>query len=431
MRSDSVWEVARSLPKGKGRSDSFRAVIELYDFKKSRFDRDAVRHRRLGKFGNRVASAEAQAIAGRVFNALAQYVFGKRGRPRFKGVNRPLKSLEGKSNVTGIRWMPGSKSVIWNGLRLVPILPKRDSYLEACLQLETAYCRICWRLVNGNRRWYLQLVQKGVPPQKRVIRDGVVGLDYGPSQIAVVSEKAVGLENFAGGVVSPWEEVRRLQRGQDRSRRVSNPVNFDEKGRAIKGKQDWVESGVYLRRKAKIASLFSDMVGRRKAEHGNLVNRILACGTTVKTEEVSHLGFQKMFGRSVGARGPGMFMDKLSRKAERAGGKVEFLDTWALKLSQYNHVSGAFEKKPLSQRFHPLGNGLCVQRDVYSAFLALCVEGGTHNPSHIEKMWATADPLLRGAGLLVNQPAKGKPCFSTVALPPSERVALEARSIEG
>ena len=64
-----------------------------------------------------------------------------------------------------------------------------------------------------------------------------------------------------------------------------------------------------------------------------------------------------------------MFIERLSRKAESAGGKLVELNTRRLGMSQYDHVSGTYAKKPLSQRWHRLGgDDVIVQRDCYSAF---------------------------------------------------------------
>ena len=63
-------------------------------------------------------------------------------------------------------------------------------------------------------------------------------------------------------------------------------------------------------------------------------------------------------------------MSLLTRKAEKAGGKLIELATWRLRMSQYDHVSQACTKKPLAQRWHPLNGGpVLVQRDLYSAGL--------------------------------------------------------------
>lgn len=58
----------------------------------------------------------------------------------------------------------------------------------------------------------------------------------------------------------------------------------------------------------------------------------------------------------------------MKRKAEAVGGVYAEVDTKEFKASQYNHVTDAYEKIPLSQREKEIGKRK-VQRDLYSAFL--------------------------------------------------------------
>ena len=63
----------------------------------------------------------------------------------------------------------------------------------------------------------------------------------------------------------------------------------------------------------------------------------------------------------------------LTRKAEKAGGGFSDINTWTAKLSQFAHCCGSYRKKKLSERVHECC-GIRVQRDLYSAFLALCYD---------------------------------------------------------
>lgn len=100
------------------------------------------------------------------------------------------------------------------------------------------------------------------------------------------------------------------------------------------------------------------------------------------------------------------------------------LDTWRLRMSQCDHVSGTCTQKSLSQRWHPLGGSdALVQRDCYSAGLAQNVLADEHNPLQLEASWVTAEPLLRRAGVLRVKPTSVcYPVAPTVEIP-SESVA--------
>ena len=114
-----------------------------------------------------------------------------------------------------------------------------------------------------------------------------------------------------------------------------------------------------------------------------------------------------------------MFVELLKRKAESAGGKVVEVNTRVLRMSQYDHVTGQYTKKPLSQRWHDLGgSGLLVQRDCYSAFLAKNTLDHQHKSPLLREEWAAAQPLLRREGLCVEKSESGTRLrVPTVAIP--------------
>ena len=67
-----------------------------------------------------------------------------------------------------------------------------------------------------------------------------------------------------------------------------------------------------------------------------------------------------------------MFLEILDKKLKHiANTELHKVDTQKFKASQYNHITGTYEKKTLKDRWAKLGNGEKVQRDLYSAFLLM------------------------------------------------------------
>lgn len=436
MRESRAWQAGRKIVKGAKRTAAFKECQARFGFSEYALHALAAKHKNAAGFANRMSANELQKLATRVWKAVEAYAFGKRGRPRFKGAHRPLHSLEGKSNKQGIRWIAETGCVVWNGIYMPARLPTtaQDPYAVEALKAKTKYVRLVWRMEKGRRRWFAQLVQEGKAPQKYEFQASgqVIGLDIGPSTIALVADDAVALEKFAPGVEEPAVKKRRLQRALDRSRRANNPGNYNADGTCKKGARKWHKSQRYQRLAAELAEQERRLAATRKKEHGTLANKVLGLGDVIQTEKLSYKAFQRNFGRSVKNRAPGAFIQLLSRKAESAGGKVVELDTWRLRMSQYDHASGSYAKKPLSQRWHPLGaRNEMAQRDCYSAFLAKCVVEGEHNPRWLELSWPTAEPLLRRAGLLLEKPTSGRyPVAPTVAIP-SESVARRRVLVRG
>lgn len=163
------------------------------------------------------------------------------------------------------------------------------------------------------------------------------------------------------------------------------------------GPKVWNTSANYQHLKVEHAEAHRRLAETRNRLHGNLANRVLTIGKTVRLEKLSYKSLQKQYGKSVSFRAPGMFLEKLIRKAESAGGEVIEFPAQRHRLSQACHC-GSMTKKPLSQRWHecPCGVGP-VQRDLYSAFLARHVNDKTLDMRQVTVAWPGAQPLLERA----------------------------------
>lgn len=352
-----------------------------------------------------------------------------RGRPRFKAKGR-FRSLEGKSNTAGIRfrdgYTPTTNTLVWGyiewrGLKLQTLFDHKDKHgVEAHgLSCETKYVRLVRKLIRGKIRWYAQLLQKGNPKQKeknRIVQD-TVGLDIGPSTIAAVGEDGTFLTPFCAELEPIERKVRLLQRALDSSRRATNPENYNQDGTVNKGAKKWNLSKRYIRLRVRLAEEQRRLAQNRKTLHGKLANCILAMGYNINTEQLSYKEFQMNWGKSVGFRAPGMFVEKLRRKAESAGGGVYEFPASAARLSQICHGCDTIKKKPLSQRWHKCSCGIGpVQRDLYTAYLARHVRGNSLDTRQAKLAWPGAEPLLRRAVSRLNQTTSGRLRFASFGL---------------
>jgi len=397
IRQSRDYQKARSLNK----ADSQRLVL----FKKARTDFEfsdyaiqayatRIRHSWIGEH---IDSHTAQKLATRAYNAAEKVLFKKAKKVRFKGRNQ-MDSLEGKSNAAGIRW--GTDAMEWSGLKLSAIINDYDPLIIHGLASRVKYCRLVRRKRNGRNLFYAQLVCVGIPFQKpnNRIGSGDVGLDIGPSTIAVVSEESASLRQFAAEVELLDLQLRKLQRKLARSRRANNPENYNSNGTFKKGRLNWNNSNNYIKTRDSKANLERKLAGQRKSLHGKMVNEILREGNVIKLEKLSYKAFQKLFGKSVGRRAPGMFVSHLKRKAENANAKVVEFPTYSTKLSQTCHC-GRVKKKKLERRVHQCECGVLAQRDLYSAFLAKYIDPDNHvlQVNQASDAWYSEESRLRAA----------------------------------
>lgn len=418
MKESKAWQAARKLKNKEARNAAFHGLALEYGFTGPALSAYTTKVRHDAHWEDRIGGPEAQKVCAQAFRAAQKYGFGKQGRPRFKGQRRGLHSMEGKSNVAGIVFNAGTGCVTWMKLVLPVRYPPdgKGGYLEAAARCRAKYCRILWRIIDGARRWYLQVVREGESPLNgtRATRPGsTVGLDVGPSHIAIVSATRADYVPLCPEVVQPWREIRRLQNKLDRSRRATNPHLYNPDGTPRKGARQTVFSANYREIAAELAELQRRLRATRDRSHRQLANAIIREGNRPRAEKLSYKAFQKRFGRSTQVRGVGKFMSILRSKAESAGGGMLDLNTRALRLSQYDHPTGTYTKKPLNQRWHALGDGSGkVQRDVYSAFLGLCANAKGDQlcqPAPLRRKWKAAEPLLRSSGWYKPEPQEAGP----------------------
>jgi|SRR5271157_2188547 len=412
LRGTEAYQAARRMPKGaknspaaQARRAAFCAANEQAGFREYDLHAYATQFSHAW-LGEHLDSNTVQKAATRAFLAVQQYAIGKRGKPRFRGRGW-FDSVEGKTNASGILWR--ENAVRWLGLELPAIINPEDEVLAHGLSSEVKFVRLVRRKLNGRVRFYAQLICAGQPYRKdrHPLGQGVVGLDIGPSTIAMVSASEASLERFCDELQNRQKEIRRMQRKLDRQRRANNPDNYNANGTVKPGRLEWHYSRRYVRTRAHLAELHRKQAAHRKSLHGSMVNRILAQGDVIKWEKLSYCAFQRKYGRSVNFRAPGTFVNQLRRKAGNAGAEVDEFPTATTCLSQIC-VCGAKEKKPLSQRWHVCACGVGpVQRDLFSAWLARYVKDERLDAGQAQAAWPGEDERLRAASRMI-QPAMGQ-----------------------
>ncbi|HHY71938.1 MAG TPA: hypothetical protein GX497_01655 [Bacillus bacterium] len=398
VQADKEYRTLLHESKSKERDKKLAAIRLNYGFSEygiHHFVKE-VQH----KFEEHIGSFEAQKLATRAFQTVEKLHFGKSKRVHFKNVNDDI-SIENKSNKTGLRYIEGH--IMWGdkptkktpkpkNWLCMPISPKADDeYAHVALLDKTKYVRILKREVRGKIRYFVQLIQEGYPPKKRnrkIANDETkrIGLDIGTSTIAISGETIVELRELAPECNNDEKEIRRIQRKMDRSKRTTNPNNFNENGTIKKGRLTWKYSTKYQKLRQKRKELYRKVGVERKMSHEKLANDILALGSDIRVETMRFQSLQKRakhttrnhtngkinrkkrFGKSIANRAPAMLLTIIDRKLGYQGQSIKKIDTFAIKASQFNHLTGEYTKKQLSERWNDVGE-FRIQRDLYSAFL--------------------------------------------------------------
>ena len=307
-----------------------------------------------------------------------------------------MNSIEGKKPIANIIFKDGKVSV-GQGKKKQFIgvqFPKHNTierqYLDEAFQPDKiAYCRIKRKMFRGGWHYYLELVMKGVPPKKHKTADnGRAGIDNGTSTVAVVTEDMVLLENLDQGVKPVADKIAVLLQQMDRSRRMTNPQNYNENGMVKKGTKKWVYSRRYRWLRRCLKTLYRKREEGLKQHHEMLANMVLEHACMIYTESADTNALKKRskktkkkpdgkftkkkrFGKSINTYAPAQFIDILDRKLGYQGFQMRKIRTKTFKASQYDHIKQTYQKKELKDRSFLLGDHIRIQRDLYSAFLLM------------------------------------------------------------
>ncbi|MBM7654487.1 transposase [Neobacillus cucumis] len=378
MRGDEEYQFWMREEKSEERSSALRKIRDKFDVSQKgaeRIVKEMGKHFKQKKPKNpkhkqkvHLDSHVVQKIALQVWKSISDYLFNKGKKVHFKKYGK-FDSVEGKNNRAGLTYENGI--LHWNGLKMNVHIPLKDTYIQKALHDEIAYCRLVRKTIKGKTKYYLQLILKGIPPQKQEPFDGEVGIDIGISTVAAVSNKEVIIEEFCESLDMLEKEKRLILRKMDRSRRATNPNKYHENGTIKKGNRDkWLRSKRYWKLFINLKEICRKIAAVRKIMHNKLANTILKMGNKVFCEKMNYKGLQKTnFGKRIGYKAPSMFLRIVHTKLSYQGKEIEYINTWTVKASQYCHVLDDYQKKKLSQRFHVLPDGTKIQRDCYSAWL--------------------------------------------------------------
>ena len=442
VKQSKLSTKAKKIPKGnKQRNELFQAAKDKYSFNEYSLHEYAVELRH--KIVNKLDVHTVQKLATRAFKAVEKILYGTAKNVRFRGYNQ-LNSVESKSNVAGIRWR--DNHVEWNGLCLKALIYPKDKVVAHGLKHRVKYCRILRKIIRNKNYFYIQLLLEGKPfiKEKNKLGEGIVCFDIGPSTIATVAKNKnnkfhAKLAEFCSELKPKEKEIRILQRSIDRQRRKANPNNYFPNKKIKKGKHKWTKSQRQLKNEEQLKNVHRTIVEHRKSLHGKMINETLRLGNVFKTEKFSKKWLQKLYGRSIGKRSPGMYVSRTKRKAESAGGLFLEFPTQPTKLSQVCICSRQHKKK-LSQRVHACECGVVAQRDLLSAYLGIFVEKVVEGKSEkyilqaaeAKKFWPSADTLLQAAWREAVQSASRGHCPSSFGKPiayPSQSGSLVKEEI--
>lgn len=348
-----------------------------------------------------IQASMTQWLADNVYTSLEKVLYGNGNHFNFKKFG-DCNYIRTKFNSTGFIYKPELQSVIYKGRVYKLIVRDKDYYAKEMLSIkDIAYTALVRESYKHGYRYFFQITFKNTPYPKKQIGKGIVGIDIGTSTIAVVGDNNIIFEPLLPDIDKYNKQIIQKQKELERSRRVTNPDNYNEDGTIKKSntKLTWVRSNHYNKTLFELKNLYRKRQGYKKTYIGNLTNRILEMGNTFVKEDMDFKALQKRskttdksdktidvvkkdgsvkqvkknkkkkrFGKSLNNHSPATVILKLEQKLNNRLSNSVTVNKTNYKASQYNHIKDEYIKTDLNERIKQIGD-IPVQRDLYSAFL--------------------------------------------------------------
>ena len=412
----------------KGDKTKLKEIRELYGLTKYDFEKYLAKGQ--NQYLDNIGSPIRAKIAERVWKAVEAFFFKKGKEIQFRKLVM-FKSVEAKSNESEILYRNGE--ILWKGLKMKAIIKSKDIYAyDAIKNHRIKYCRIKRIWKRGKWCYYVQLALEGIPKYKINLNPNdnrKVGIDMGTSSIAVVSKNKLIHQELGENVLNIEKTIKRLNRQIDRQRRANNPNSYNDDGTVKRDTKTFKKKWVKSKRMQKVESKRRELYGKRsrklKQSHEMLANKILTkCGTNIVFETMNYQGLakksketeisektgkfkrKKRFGKSVSNHAPSKLESILKIKLSYIDKEPLKLKNKDIKASQYNHLTGEYQKAELKDRWKKLDKDIIVQRDLYSAFIQMhCIDESTID---VEECIKDFDDFKKKHDELINKLKKQK-----------------------
>lgn len=269
----------------------------------------------------------------------------------------------------------------------IPFVVNRNSEYELfAISQDIRNIAIVRKVIRGVNKYYVQFTVEGVPYNKgRHLGTGTVGIDPGPSKMAIVADNVVEINKLAPNIEEDEKVTARLKRKLDRSRRATNPHMYNEDGTNKKGERQTVFSKSYDKTRKQLAEAQRKLTVKRKIAHNELANKILEYGDTFKVETNSFKSMQarakttsmtkagkirskKRYGKSIKNRAPSEFLQILKNKLLQYSSGKYYEVPASYACTQFDFTDESFTEHKVSERSITTSDGIQHNRDTLAAF---------------------------------------------------------------
>ena len=237
---------------------------------------------------------ECQKLASRAFHATENVRFRKTMKVDFKNPKKDLIAIENKSNDTGIRYNYKSNCIKYKNYLFHIVIKKNDEYAQQALLDKVKFVRLVPRNIRGKRRWYAQLVFEGTPSQKNKNTSHIsdkVCVSFKGDTVVINTEQDTKIIEIETECKKEEQNLRRIQRKMERSKKSMNPNNYNDDGSVKKKTKKWNYSNNYKKLEIQKNESYRKLTAKRKMAHEKLAIEIINKGSNIYIEK---LGYEEL-----------------------------------------------------------------------------------------------------------------------------------------
>lgn len=236
---------------------------------------------------------------------------------------------------------------------------------------------------------------------KHPLGNGTAGLGIGLDCVWLCTNDTVKTYSLIPpDILNIEKEIKNINKAMDRSKRATNPNNYDIDGKqkkyyervnpnhpekTIKSKLRWKYSNHYNKLSQRKAYLEGVNARKRTLYAENLANEVLNYFDSVNIQKPNFKWMQmskkkisandneeNADSRSIGScikdGAPAQFINILTRKVESRGGTVNVINTYDYKTTEFCHLDNEYHNISISEKWFDMGDGNVILKDAHTAF---------------------------------------------------------------
>ena len=268
-------------------------IIKSYGFTEFSFQKEAYNLRKQDKYKH-IDSTMAYNIGKQCYSAFDKLLYHRAKKVNFKK-HHTVDTISNVINNCGLRVVQEGDSwvCIWGKRFRIPlVIDEKNLYEVSAFDNPITFCRIKRIKKRNVNHYYCQIVFAGLVPSKvdkhtgeflRQSGEGKVDITIDINRVQVVKNGETSTYLLSPNIKTIESKIKEIDLKMERSRKMNNPQNYNEKGEIIRKKhKKWHNSNRYLELRNIRRDYNRKIQIQRRISHEKLANQLISMGNDFK-----------------------------------------------------------------------------------------------------------------------------------------------------